>query len=165
MAHLLVSDTSVLIDLERASLLQATFQLPTPLAVPDLLYERELAPTNGALPISLGLRSLPLDAAGAAMAQRYRARTRALSLPDAFALALAKQGGHTLICGDPRLRELSEVEGVTCHGVLWILDQILDSGGRSKLELAEALKVIAAHPRCRLPHTQVAEHLMRYLRK
>ena len=36
MAHLLVSDTSVLIDLERGSLLQATFQLPTPLAVPDL---------------------------------------------------------------------------------------------------------------------------------
>ena len=34
MARLLVSDTSVLIDLERGNLLQTTFKLPTPLAVP-----------------------------------------------------------------------------------------------------------------------------------
>jgi hypothetical protein len=160
-----VSDTSVLIDLERGSLLQATFQLPTPLAVPDLLYERELAPTNGEFLLSLGLQKLPLDPTGTALAQTYRTRVRALSLPDAFALALAKQGGHILVCGDRRLRELSEAEDVTCHGVLWLLDQILDAGGRTKSELAEALKVIAAHSRCRLPRALVAEHLTRYSKK
>jgi hypothetical protein len=165
MAHLLVSDTSVLIDLERGNLLQATFQLPTPLAVPDLLYERELAPTNGELLLSLGLRKLPLDPAGTALAQTYRGRVRALSLPDAFALALAKQGGHTLVCGDRRLRDLSDTEGVTCHGVLWVLDQILDAGIRPKSELADALRTIAAHPRCRLPRGLVAEHLTRYSTK
>ena len=36
----LVSDTSILIDLERGSLL--CFRLPFQFAVPDLLYEREL---------------------------------------------------------------------------------------------------------------------------
>jgi hypothetical protein len=39
---ILVSDTSVLIDLERGSLLQAIFALPHAIAVPDVLYHREL---------------------------------------------------------------------------------------------------------------------------
>ena len=62
MARLLVSDTSVLIDLERGNLLQATFKLPTPLAVPDVLYDRELRETNGALLRTLGLQVLKLNA-------------------------------------------------------------------------------------------------------
>jgi hypothetical protein len=33
----LVSDTSVLVDLERGGLLEAVFKLPVELAVPDLL--------------------------------------------------------------------------------------------------------------------------------
>ena len=38
----LVLDTSVLIDLDRGSLVEATFRLPFEITVPDLLYEREL---------------------------------------------------------------------------------------------------------------------------
>ena len=37
-----VSDTSVLLDLERGSLLTAAFRLSCEFAVPDLLFEREL---------------------------------------------------------------------------------------------------------------------------
>ncbi len=40
--RVLVSDTSILIDLERADLLQASFSLDAEFVVPDLLYEREL---------------------------------------------------------------------------------------------------------------------------
>jgi hypothetical protein len=49
--------------------------------------------------------------------------------------------------------------------VLWVLDQILDAGIRGKPELADALRAIAAHPRCRLPRTLVAEHLARYAKR
>ena len=38
----LVSDTSVLIDLERGGFLEAIFSLPYEFAVPDVLYHREL---------------------------------------------------------------------------------------------------------------------------
>ena len=37
----LVSDTSVLIDLHRGALIPAVFGLPVTFVVPDLLYERE----------------------------------------------------------------------------------------------------------------------------
>ncbi|WP_209313642.1 hypothetical protein [Jannaschia formosa] len=41
---ILVSDTSVLIDIERAGLTTRIFALPHDFVVPDLLYDRELAP-------------------------------------------------------------------------------------------------------------------------
>ena len=40
--RVLVSDTSILIDLERADLLRAAFSVDPEFVVPDLLYEREL---------------------------------------------------------------------------------------------------------------------------
>jgi hypothetical protein len=44
---ILVSDTSVLIDLERGGLLVSCFRLPFEFAVPDLLYARELKDFGG----------------------------------------------------------------------------------------------------------------------
>src|SRR5436309_264289 len=97
MARLLVSDTSVLIDLERGNLLQMTFKLPVPLAVPDVLYERELRANNGELLRTLGLQVLSLSDVEVSLAQEYFGWARSLSIPDAFALALAKSGGHVLV--------------------------------------------------------------------
>ena len=87
-----VSDTSVLIDLERGSLLEAAFRLPFAFAVPDLLYERELKAKGGSRLRELGLQIAELDGDGVAKAVEYRKRVPALSLPDCFALALAVQG-------------------------------------------------------------------------
>ena len=57
----LVSDTSILIDLERGSLLETCFRLPFEFAVPDLLYERELKNHGGDNLLRLGLRIEDLD--------------------------------------------------------------------------------------------------------
>jgi hypothetical protein len=53
---ILVSDASVLIDLERGSLLEAALSCRLTRVVPDLLYERELAADNGSLLRRLGNR-------------------------------------------------------------------------------------------------------------
>ncbi len=162
MARLLVSDTSVLIDLERGHLLQTTFKLPTPLAVPDVLYERELRATSGELLVTLGLRVLSLDAAGVQLAQTYLGQARRLSVPDAFALALAKSGGHVLVCGDRALRGLAVQESVECHGLFWILDQIVTAGLMPAKRVRTALEQIADHPRCRLPKETLAEYVAKF---
>jgi len=49
-----VSDTSVLIDLERGSFLEPVFRPPFDFAVPDLLYERELREHGGPELIDMG---------------------------------------------------------------------------------------------------------------
>ena len=54
---MLVFDTSVFIDLERGSLLEASFRLAFQFVVPDLLYERELKNQGGEELIRLGTPS------------------------------------------------------------------------------------------------------------
>jgi predicted nucleic acid-binding protein len=164
MARLLVSDTSVLIDLERGALLQTTFKLATPLAVPDVLYERELRASNGELLLTLGLQVLELDGAGVAVAQSYMARARGLSVPDAFALALAKRGGHILVCGDRTMKKLAQAESVECHGLFWILDRIVEAGLLTAKRVHDALQTIASHSRSRLPKDTVAAYLTKFSR-
>jgi hypothetical protein len=161
--RVLVSDTSVLIDLERGGLLEATFRLDWEFAVPDLLYKRELRDFNGPALQQLGLRVEALDGDGVMTAVDYRRRVPALSLADSFALALAKINDWTLLAGDGALRNLAAAEGVDYHGVLWVLDQLLQSGFAAGT-LHRALTAIAGHPRCRLPAREIRERLDRYFR-
>src|SRR5215510_7599480 len=103
MALVLVSDTSILIDLERGEIIEAAFKTTYEVAVPDLLYQRELAPHGGAKLKKLGLKVLVVDDAGVALAQQYRIRERRLSVIDVMSLALAKRQAYTLLTGDGAL--------------------------------------------------------------
>jgi len=158
----LVSDTSVLVDLERGSLLGATFSLPVTLAVPDLLYEQELSDYNGPQLLNLGLKLLELNGQGVEIANNYRKQVHTISLPDSFALALAKTSDFILLTGDGALRNLAETEKVECHGVLWILDFLEREQVVAITNLHEGLKQIANHPRCRLPKSEIISRLNRF---
>ena len=161
-ATLLVSDTSVLIYLHRGGILHTIFQLPFDIGVPDVLFERELKSWPGPALEPLGLKVLSLDGEGVALAQTYREQEERLSLPDSFALALAKIGGHILLAGDASLRMLADVEAVECHGVLWVLDVLEQNQVLDVPALFAALSAIADHPRCRLPKTEIRLRLGRY---
>ena len=158
----LVSDTSVLIDLDRGSLVEPAFRLPFEFTVPDLLYERELKPHGGEDFIRLGLRVEELDGNAVALALGYRRKRRSLSLPDSFALALAKTSAWTLLSGDRGLRELAKQEDVDCHGVLWLLDRMFEHHVIDRSALCAGLDKIAAHPRCRLPRSEIRKRLLSY---
>lgn len=159
---ILVSDTSVLIDLERGRLLEAVFSLPHGFAVPDVLYRREMAGEWGEHLVALGLRIEEVSEAGVMSAIRYRQQQNKLSVPDSLALALAKERAWPLLTGDNDLRALAAAETVECHGVLWLLD-ILEEARTPDLRLLyDGLEVICAHPRCRLPRREIAIRLERY---
>ena len=162
MASVLVPDTSVIVDLERGRFLSALFRLDATFAVPDLLYDQELRDASGQALIDLGLQIAHLDGAGVALAQDCRRTVRSISLPDAFAFALAKQGGHTLLVGDRALRDFSESQGVTCHGVFWVLDELEAAKIKTPKQLRDGLNAIADHRRCRLPRHMIEERLKRY---
>ena len=162
--QVLVSDTSVLIDLDRGSLLSASFHLPYKFAVPDLLYRQELKNWSGERLIELGLSVEALDGNGVNRALVYRQQVPALSLPDCFALALAQTRSWVLLSGDSGLRQLAANEGVACHGVLWLLDEMRAAAVVSIRELHDSLTTIAAHPRCRLPRPEIRHRLASYAR-
>jgi predicted nucleic acid-binding protein len=159
---ILVSDTSVLIDLERGELIASAFKLSATFAVPDVLYERELRDYGGEELVKLGLRVESLDGDGVELAMRHMRAQPRLTVPDSFALALAKTNGWTLLTGDGPLRESAKAEGVDCHGVLWLLDEFEAQSAATYVQLHRGLDGIATHPRCRLPRREIALRLSRY---
>lgn len=156
---ILVSDTSILIDLERGGLLEAAFSCGLTMVVPDLLYERELEPENGALLRKLGLGVVSLTPEEVALAQKLRTERKALSLPDCFALSCATRADHALVTGDKILRTEAIARLGTVYGLLWMLDQMAASGSVPTTLLYEGLSRISSHPRCRLPHVEIRARL------
>jgi len=159
---ILVSDTSVLIDLERGGLLEAVFALPHEFAVPDVLYDREMRDEWGERLLGLGLQVVEVSSEGVGNALRYRQQRASLSVADSFALALAKERALLLLTGDGQLRELAQEEDVECHGLLWLLDMLEKAGAPGVQLLHDGLTALAAHPRCRLPRREIAIRLERY---
>ena len=163
----MVADTSVLIDLERGSLLEQSFTLPFRFKVPDLLYRNELAnrkegPAFGERLLQLGLEVVELNGDEVGRAVTFGRDNRSLSLPDSFALALAASRTWTLLTGDGVLRALAQCLGVTCHGVLWVLDQIHSARIAEPEQLVSGLTAIRDHPRCRLPRIEVSRRIEHY---
>jgi hypothetical protein len=156
---ILVSDTSILIDLERGSLLEAAFSSGLTMVVPDLLYQRELEAENGPFLRKLGLGVVSLTPEEVTFAQRLKAERKKLSLPDCFALTCATRPGHVLLSGDGDLRKEALARLGAVYGLLWILDKMAASGTVSTAQLHDGLNRIAAHPRCRLPHAEVRVRL------
>lgn len=157
--RVLVSDTSVLVDLERGALLEAAFDLPFQLTVPDLLYERELKDHGGNELLALGLSVSELTDETLQLAVSYTRSNKELSLPDCFALALAKTNNWTLLTVDAKLRQKASSEEVCCHGVLWLFDRMMEHSVLDSQLLKSGLQAIASHPRCRLPRAEIKRRI------
>ena len=160
---ILVADSSVLIDLERANLLEAVLSGPDTIAVPDFLYDVELRDYNGPELTAQGLQVIHLNAAEmTAVQQLYNDRRDKLSLPDCSAFVCSRRANHQLLTGDRALREHAEAAGMTPHGVLWLLDRLHDTGSVAPNVLHDRLAAMAAHRRSRLPRKEVEARLRRW---
>lgn len=161
--HVLVSDSSVLIELSKRGLLHKIFELRFQFSVPDLLFHQELidlGPYSRQDLLSWGLRVEDLDPDGVTNAMAYQARRPALSLVDCFALALASHHRYTLLTEDRRMRNCAQDEGIPHYGIMWIIDQMHRAAILTTSQVTAALEVMLADPRCPVPN----QELTRYLR-
>ncbi len=156
---ILVSDTSILIDLERGGLLESTFICGLTMIVPDLLYQKELENENGQYLRSLGLGVVTLTPDEVTLAQAVRTQRPTLSLPDCFALACAQRPDHALVTGDKALRKEATGRVVEVYGLLWLLDQMVASNAVAISLIHAGLNQIFEHQRCRLPADEVKARL------
>jgi predicted nucleic acid-binding protein len=159
---LIVSDTSVLIDLERAELWAPALSLAHEFVVPDLLYDQELKEYGGSDLVDLGLRIEVLTGDEVEAAHTIRRERLRLSAVDAAALSLAEQRGWMLLAGDGVMRAQALSRGIECHGTFWVFDQIEEAALMGVPELATSLQRLHAHPRCRLPIVQINQRLAKY---
>lgn len=124
MPTLLISDTNILMDVEAGGLATAMFSLAYSFAVPDVLFEEELAEDFRHL-VTMGLQVRELDPEVVQIAVRLSLRYRKVSGNDRLALALALGEGVGLLTGDERLRKAADEENVKVRGTIWLLQEMV----------------------------------------
>lgn len=137
--RIVVSDSSCLIDLRKASLLDAFLDLPYEILIPNTLFEEELlkfSPAQKKALVRHGLKVMDLPGDSVLRAQKVARDLPHLSIYNAFAFALAERHpGCIILTGDSGLRTLAMEHVIEVHGVLWVIDEI----HRNQLTAAEVL--------------------------
>ncbi|MFB2893437.1 hypothetical protein ACE1CI_11035 [Aerosakkonemataceae cyanobacterium BLCC-F50] len=163
--RILISDTSCLIDLRKASLLEAFVQLPYDLVIPDVLFEQELVQFSNTerelLEEKLRVLSLPGEAV--IRVQSVNRDYPTLTLNDCFAFVLAEQTPDCiLMTGDRNLRNLATSSGIEVHGVLWGIDEMYSARVATVNQLYSALLLFQADSTVRLPAYDLNRWIKRY---
>lgn len=120
--RIIVSDSNCLIDLRKASLLEAFLALPYEILIPNTLFEEELLKFSDEQKEELvrgGLKVVDLPGEAVLRAREITIDLPHLSIHDGFAFALAEScPGCILLTGDSRLREVAIRYEMEVHGVL-----------------------------------------------
>lgn len=131
--EVIVNDTNILIDLYSIGLLDALCELPFDLRSVDFVIA-EITDGNQAAAISalvakgkIKIESFDSDEL-AEIIMEHSAISGNLSVTDCSVCYYARKHSATLLTGDRRLRKYAEANNVTVRGVLFIFDELVDSG-------------------------------------
>jgi hypothetical protein len=153
----LVTDTNIWIDLENGGILVEVFRLPYQFLIPDLAIQELIRPRWETLAV-LGLEARELAAGQMVELSRLRQAYRNLSIIDLAAFLLAKALDVTLLTGDWRLSELASSNGLSVHGVLWLLDEMVHYQALMPGQAATALRRMRAQG-ARLPSDECEKRI------
>lgn len=164
--RIVVSDSSCLIDLRKASLLDAFVRLPYELLIPNTLFDGDLVKFTAAQKRALvrgGLQVIDLPGESVLRAVDVTRQLPRLSIHDGFAFALAEQhAGCVLLSGDGALRTYAASCAIEVRGVLWVIDELHQHNLVPVETLLGALALFAADDTVRLPAREVAASIRRY---
>ena len=165
--EIIVSDSSVIIDLAKVGLIENMGALPYLFTIPDVLFEDELINLGDYHRNDLlraGFKIGELSGAEVETAFSYPARYPALTVNDCFALALSTTTASILLTGDKTLRVAAKEQGVEVHGQLWVCDQINEHETAEASTLYEALRQWSEDPLVWVPGKPLHQRMER-LRK
>lgn len=164
--RIVVSDSSCLIDLRKASLLEAFLRLPYEILIPNTLFEDELLKFTAAQKRMLlrnGLKVVDVPGEGVLRAREVIQQAPRLSTHDGFAFVVAERHqGSILVTGDGLLRALATSHGIEVHGVLWIIDEIHRHAIETPATLVAALRLFEQDATVRLPRRDLLSAIRRY---
>lgn len=164
--RVVISDSSCLIDLRKATLLSAFLRLPYEVMIPNTLFEEELLKFTVAQKKAMirgGLKVVDLPGERVERARDVVRQFPHLSIHDGFAYALAEsRPGCILLTGDGPLRAFARKRKIEVHGILWVIDELHAHEISTTQTLHAALQVLANDPTVRLPQHSLAAYLKRY---
>ena len=165
MKKIVVNDTNVFIDLFNVGLLERFFSLPwevhtTEFVMLELTREGQHDSVsqykdNGLLHIPVFDEPVMYEIIK--LYQQQKDKTN-VSLTDCTVWYYAKQNNYTLLTGDRKLRNASLIDGVEVHGILYVIDQLVEEGILAKRIAISKLKQLEkSNPR--LPQDEIEKHL------
>jgi predicted nucleic acid-binding protein len=163
--RIIISDTSCLIDLKKASLIWAFLQIPYEIVIPDVLFEEELLSftRDDKTLLREGLKILSLSGKKIIRVQSVARSNPKLTINDCFAFVLAESIQNSiLLTGDGGLRTLATISKIEVHGVLWALDEMYKSSIIAPDVIYKALLEFDADRKVRLPSKEVKRSLEKY---
>lgn len=163
--QIVVSDSNCLIDLRKASLLEAFLSLPFEVVIPDLMLTNELLSFSEAeihRLLALGLKPRELDGASITQVSQLNRTIPSLTVYDCMAYVLAQGSPNSILfTGDQRLRTHAESNQVEVHGVLWGIEQMQQHTVASTQLLVLGLQALKADTSVRIPKTELTSLLER----
>jgi len=154
-----------MIDLRKASLLEAFLRLPYKFVMPNTLFEDEwlcLTVKEKKKLCALGLEVRDLPGSLVTNAGKYFNQYSPLKLNDCFALSLAEDIDNCiLLTGDGSLRRVAENKKIEVHGILWITDELEKHNIVPYSVIHSALKLLNEDELVFLPAKEVLHRLRR----
>ena len=164
--RIVVSDSSCLIDLRKASLLESLLKLPYEFLIPNTLFEDELLKFTAAQKKALirgGLKVVDIPGEGVLRVQAIVRSAPRLSVHDGFAFVLAESHpGSILLSGDEALRTLATKHKVEVHGVLWVIGELHRCRLAAASTLTAVLRDFSTDPTIRLPRRELLVYIKRF---
>jgi len=159
---LCVADANILFDLRNGDILLHLTALPYRFIVPDAVFAEVLDAQLRTTLQEIGFEIGELTPASVGELFALRSRHPRLSVPDLFAFFVARDRWAMLLTGDERLRKLAEARGLMVHGILWVLDELVERqvlGSGKAWAALERIVQLGAH----LPEAEIQRRRRKWL--
>lgn len=161
---ILVNDANILIDLLKIDLLESFINLQYEFHVTDFVVAEVQGANTDQLHdlIDKGvLRKKIFSYDELTEIQLLEVEHRELSIPDCSCLFHAKTLTAQLLTGDAALRRTAELIGVSVHGILWVLDELVEQKIVSRKTAYKKLeKLYSINPR--LPEAECKKRIKKW---
>jgi len=156
-----VIDASVLLDFSVGDIFEYLFAPPFDHRTSDFVAD-EVSESYGLDQLRrLGLTIFGLDETEISEIATIQAENPRLSISDISLFILVRRDGGFLLTGDRLLNQYSSSHAITCHGTLWVLDELVQGGSLNPADAGEALMRMRRANR-RLPRQECDTLLSRW---
>lgn len=153
-----VTDANIWIDLHNADLLDATFELECTWRTPNIIVRDEVLTVDRDLLVDLGLDVRTLSGDELNRILSLNGRYPQPSPKDLSVLVVADEDDGIVVSGDGPLRNAAKAEEMAVHGVLWVLDRLVEETIITEKRAATALNAMLQQG-ARLPGDPVEDRL------
>ncbi|MBN1482618.1 hypothetical protein EH223_11325 [candidate division KSB1 bacterium] len=156
----LVLDTCICIDLNESDCLYTLKSLPYKVCISSVLANELENPSLEKM-VNAGCTVLKPPFEHMLRLDELIIKYRKTSAGDLTSMLTAQAYGAILVTGDAELRKAAETENVTVHGLLWLLDEMVDNNVLKPREAAKYLKIMLSRDR-RLPLNECEQRIKKW---